>query len=126
MCVCVCVCVCVCIIPRLRYFLKSCSLGHWWCMPLIPALGRQRQANLCEFETSLVYTVSSRTTSKAIQGNPVLKNLKRKYNSVVLPKTTFHQQENLFQLNSVAHTCNSSIQWLKQEDFQTEAKLDYI
>lgn len=24
-------------------------------MPLIPALGKQRQAELCEFETSLVY-----------------------------------------------------------------------
>ena len=26
-------------------------------MPLIPALGRQRQANLCEFEAGLVYRV---------------------------------------------------------------------
>jgi hypothetical protein len=39
-------------------------------MPLIPALGRQRQA---EFEASLVYKVSS-TTARAIQRNPVLKN----------------------------------------------------
>jgi hypothetical protein len=31
-------------------------------MPLIPALGRQRQASLCEFKDSLVYIVSSRTT----------------------------------------------------------------
>ena len=29
--------------------------GRWWCTPLIPALGRQRQAELCEFEVSLVY-----------------------------------------------------------------------
>ena len=28
---------------------------QWWLMPLIPALGRQRQANVCDFETSLVY-----------------------------------------------------------------------
>ena len=44
-------------------------------MPLIPAL-RQRQVDLCEFEASLVYRVSSRTT-KAIQRNPVLKNKAR-------------------------------------------------
>jgi hypothetical protein len=31
----------------------------WWHTPLIPALGRQRQ--ISEFETSLVYKVSSRT-----------------------------------------------------------------
>ena len=32
---------------------------QWWHTPLIPALGRQKQA---EFEASLVYRVSSRTT----------------------------------------------------------------
>jgi hypothetical protein len=30
-------------------------------MPLIPVLGRQKQAELCEFEASLIYRVSSRT-----------------------------------------------------------------
>ena len=35
--------------------------GLWGCTPLIPALGRQRQADLCEFEASLVYRESSRT-----------------------------------------------------------------
>jgi hypothetical protein len=44
----------------------------WWCTPLIPALGRQRQA-ISEFEASLVYKVSSRT-ARAIQRNPVSKN----------------------------------------------------
>jgi hypothetical protein len=29
----------------------------WWCTPLIPALGRQRPEDLCEFEANLVYTV---------------------------------------------------------------------
>jgi hypothetical protein len=40
--------------------------------PLIPALGRQRQAD-SEFEASLVYRVSSRT-ARATQRNPVSKN----------------------------------------------------
>jgi hypothetical protein len=40
-------------------------------MPLIPALGRQRQTD-SEFEASLVYKVSSRT-ARAIQRNPVSK-----------------------------------------------------
>jgi hypothetical protein len=39
-------------------------------MPLIPALRRQRQVALCEFEASLVYRVSFRT-AKAIQRNHV-------------------------------------------------------
>jgi len=38
-------------------------------MPLIPALRRQRQADLCEFKTRLVYRVSSRTV-KALQNDP--------------------------------------------------------
>jgi hypothetical protein len=42
-------------------------------MPLIPARGRQRQAD-SEFEASLLYRVSSRTARGAIQRNPVSKN----------------------------------------------------
>jgi hypothetical protein len=38
-------------------------------MPLIPALGKQRQVDVCEFKASLVYRVSSRATLK----NHVLK-----------------------------------------------------
>jgi hypothetical protein len=41
-------------------------------MPLIPALGRQRQA-ISEFKASLVYRVSSKT-ARDIQRNPVSKN----------------------------------------------------
>ena len=32
----------------------------WWHTPLIPALGRQRQAEPCEIEASLIYIASSR------------------------------------------------------------------
>ena len=36
-------------------------------MCLIPALGRKRQADLCEFKTSLLYRVSSRTGFEATE-----------------------------------------------------------
>ena len=41
------------------------------------ALGRQRQADLCELEASLVYRASSRV-SRATQRKPILKKQKRK------------------------------------------------
>jgi hypothetical protein len=37
-------------------------------MPLIPAFGRQRQTDLCEFKVSLIYRASSRTAN-TIQRN---------------------------------------------------------
>ena len=45
-------------------------------MPLIPALGRQRKEDLCEFEASLVYRASARTGYKATE-KPCLE--KKKY-----------------------------------------------
>ena len=39
-------------------------------MPLIPALGRQRQMDLCEFEAGLVYRASSRTASYILYCQP--------------------------------------------------------
>ena len=42
-------------------------------MPLILALGRQRQVDLWEFKASLVYRASSRTGTKVTQRNPVSK-----------------------------------------------------
>ena len=38
--------------------------GWWWCMSLIPALRRQRQLDLCEFEASLVYRAGFKATEK--------------------------------------------------------------
>jgi hypothetical protein len=62
-------------------------------MPLIPALRRQRQARISEFEASLVYKVSSRTARAAEkpclekrktnkQTNKILKKKKNKSNQV--------------------------------------------
>ena len=45
-------------------------------MPLIPELRRQRQADFCEFEASLVYRGSART-AKATTEKPCLKRNKK-------------------------------------------------
>ena len=55
--------------------------GQWWRMPVIPALGRYRQADVCEFEVSLDYKVSSRI-ARATQRNPILKNKKEKKKTI--------------------------------------------
>lgn len=44
-------------------------------MPLTPAFGRQKQTDLCELKTSLVYRASSRTVAKE---RPCLDKPKRK------------------------------------------------
>ena len=46
-------------------------------MPVIPAHRRQRQVDLCEFQSSLVYRVSSRA-DRTTQRNPILKIQKTK------------------------------------------------
>jgi hypothetical protein len=40
---------------------KESGSQAWWCIPLSPALGRQRLVGFCEFEAGLVYRVSLRT-----------------------------------------------------------------
>jgi hypothetical protein len=45
----------------------------WWRMSLIPACGRQRQVDLCEFGASLVYRARSRT-ARTMQRDPFSKN----------------------------------------------------
>ena len=50
-----------------------CIAWQWWYAPLIPALRRQRQGDLCEFKTNLVYRVSART-ARTTWRNPVWKN----------------------------------------------------
>jgi hypothetical protein len=53
---------CWCLIPIVRY---SESGGQaWWYTP-VPGFRRQRQEDLCEFEVSLVYIMSSRTARVA-------------------------------------------------------------
>ena len=47
-------------------------------MLLIPALGKQRQTDHCEFQASLVYIESSRTTRTVTQRKPVSKNQDKK------------------------------------------------
>ncbi|EGW10060.1 hypothetical protein I79_022579 [Cricetulus griseus] len=58
-------------------------------MPLIPALGRQRQADFCEFEASLVSRASARIGSKATQRNPVLKKPKKEKKTDVATSSRF-------------------------------------
>jgi len=58
-------------------------------MPLIPLLGRQKQAENSAFEASLVDRVKSRTV-RAIQRNPVSKKLNQNPNQ----KKTFYIKKN--------------------------------
>ena len=56
------------LVVRIRPVARLC-----WHTPFISALGRHRQVDFGEFETSLVYRASSRTDSKTTQRNHVSK-----------------------------------------------------
>ena len=55
---------------------KTLEIRQWCFRPLISAFGRQRQADLCESESSLVYRVSSRMHK--MHRKPVTKRNKQK------------------------------------------------
>ena len=57
-------------------------------MPLIPALGRQRQADICELEASLVYRVRSKTPRTVTKRNPVLKQASKQQQPLQKQKKT--------------------------------------
>ena len=65
--------------PRVRWNFDAPQFSvsqAWWLRPVIPALRRQRQVDLCGFETCLVCIVSSRT-ARAKERDPVSKKGRR-------------------------------------------------
>jgi hypothetical protein len=58
------------ILPLVQNECRETSKAGWWRTPLTPERRRQKQAELCELEASLVYRASSRT-ARATQRNPV-------------------------------------------------------
>jgi hypothetical protein len=65
--------------------LNNIVLARWWRpMPIISALKRQRQEDLCEFKDSLVYRSSSRL-ARTTQKDPVSK-IKQQQKDIVFQK----------------------------------------
>ena len=75
--------------------------GQWWRTPLISALGRQRQADICELKISLVYKrrASSRRGSKTTE-KPCLEKTKKKKK----PKKTKNKPKTTTKNTSIKHT----------------------
>ena len=80
-------------------------------MPLIPALGKQRQADLCEVEASLVYIASYRSpraTEKPCLNEPSLKKKKKSWSQKKVTQQFIavkHRQHSV-----MPHACNPSLQ----------------
>jgi hypothetical protein len=81
-------------------------------MPLLPELGRQMQADLCEFEGSLViYAVSSRT-ARAVQRELVSnkqtnKQTNKQANKIHLYHYASYTQRTLYPIIEIlAHLCS--------------------
>jgi hypothetical protein len=57
------------------------QVRRWWCTPLMPAMGRQKQMDLCEFKVILVCRVSSKTA------RVIDRETKQKTKTIPLPPT---------------------------------------
>jgi hypothetical protein len=73
----------------------------WWRTPLIPALERQKQADLYDFEASMVYKGSSKTARAVIQENLASKNQKRKKVRKKKKKRHYFSSPLAFKVNSI-------------------------
>ena len=85
--------------PQFSNSLKYFCCAGWWCTLLIPALGRQRQADLYEFQASLVYSTSSRMLR--LHKETVLK--KPTNQTSILPKTNNNNNNKNTTKNSLSH-----------------------
>ena len=61
-----------------------------WHTPLIPALGRQKQVDLCEFEASLVYILHKELQASQVQNETLVQTNKRTDINIYVKFT--HQQ----------------------------------
>ena len=62
-------CVALAILEQINTFLKESIVGQWEHSPLIPALRRQRQADLCEFKATLRMIQSKEETEPGDGGS---------------------------------------------------------
>ena len=60
----------------------------WWLTPVIPALGRLRQEDRCEFETSLGYKSQLKASLNCIRDPVSKKTKKKKSSSKIIPSIT--------------------------------------
>ena len=92
----------------------------WWCTPLIPALGKQRQADLGEFLASLIYRMSSRT-ARVTQSNTCLwKTREKNTKDINSSEHTFQCLSQLEQARS-----NTILHPALQQTFQSECALSW-